>query len=217
MLRITLLSVLLSFSAFLSAQTGSLRYAISVETSDPEFQMVKAMLMNSQMEIYYSPTHTAVIMRLGTMSMTKTISDLKSKKSITIVESPMGNFFAKSTVDDNVEIDPATDIHVNLIDETKVIAGLECKKALITDSEGNQYTIWYAPSLNHPILNRFDVGKNAKIPGAMVEFEMAQEGFVMRFTLMSYSEKVDNPDAFNMNVPKDYTEISPELLQSFGF
>ena len=51
----------------------------------------------------------------------------------------------------------------------------------------------------------------------MVEFEMAQEGFVMRFTLMSYSEKVDNPDAFNMNVPKDYTEISPELLQSFGF
>ncbi len=217
MIRIALFSIFIAYCTSASSQTGSLRYAISIETSDPEMQMVKAMLMNSQMEIYFSPTHTAITMRLGMMSMTKTISDLKSKKSLTIVESPMGNFFARSIVDDRVEMDPATDMHVNLIDETKVIAGLECKKALVFDSEGNEYTIWYAPKLNIPILKRFDIGKNAKIPGAMVEFEMAQQGFVMRFTLMSYSDKLDNPDAFDMTVPQGYTEMSPELLQSFGF
>ncbi len=218
MYKSILFSILLACSALVSAQTGTLKYGISIETSDPEMQMVKAMLMNSQMELYFSPTHTCIIMRLGTFSMTKTISDMKSLKSITIVESPMGNFFANSTVDDEaVEVDPMEEMRVQLVDETKEISGLECKKALIFDQEGNEYTVWYAPKLNFPILSRFDIGKNSKIPGAMVEFELAQEGFVMRFTLMSHSDKVENPDAFDMTPPEGYTEMSPDVLQSFGF
>lgn len=217
MIRISLLSVFLSLSTLTFAQSGSMTYAISIETNDPEMQMVKAMLMNSQMEIYYSPKFTAITMRLGMMSTTRTINDLKTKKSITIVESAMGNFFAKSIMDDKVELDSADDIEVKLVDETKVIAGLECKKALVTDAEGNELTVWYAPKLNFPILNHFDIGRNAKIPGAMVEFELVQESFSMKFTLTSYTDKVENPEAFNMNVPEGYTEMSPEVLQSFGF
>jgi hypothetical protein len=217
MIRISLLSVFLSLSTLTFAQSGSMTYAISVETNDPEMQMVKAMLMNSQMEIYFSPMFTAITMRLGMMSTTKTVSDLKAKKSVTIVESAMGNFFAKSIMDDKVELDSADDIEVKLVDETKVIAGLECKKALVTDAEGNELTVWYAPKLNFPILNRFDIAKNAKIPGAMVEFELAQQSFSMKFTLISYSDKIENQDVFNMTIPEGYTEMSPEVLQSYGF
>jgi hypothetical protein len=217
MMRFPLIVLFLSFTTLAHAQSGTLRYGITVDVSDPEMQMVKALLMNSEMEIFYSPTYTAITMRLGMMSTTKTISDLKSKKSLTIVESMMGNFFAKSITDDKVELDPATDMQVQLVNETRIISGLECKKALITDTEGNDYTIWYAPKLNFPVLNRFDIGKNAKIPGAMVEFELMQAGFSMKFTLLSYSDKVDDPNAFNMTVPEGYTEMSPEVLQSFGF
>lgn len=217
MIRICLLTVLLAFNTFLNAQSGSLKYAVSIETSDPEMQMLKAMLLNSQMEIYYSPSHTAMVMRLGTMSMTKTVSELKTKKTLTIVESPMGNFFANSIMEEFVDADPNSDLRVTLVDETKKIAGLDCKKALIFDQEGNQYTVWYAPQLNMPVLSRFDIGKNPKIPGAMAEFEMIQEGFVMRFTLMSYSDKVDNPNAFDMSTPEGYTEMSADVLKQFGF
>lgn len=217
MIRIAFLSVFISLSTMITAQSGALTYAITIETDDPEMQMVKAMLMNSQMEIYYSPKHTAITMRLGMMSATRTVSDLKAKKSVTIVESAMGNFFAKSTIDDKVDLDPADDIEVKLVNETKVIAGLECKKALVTDSDGNEYTIWYAPKLNFPILNRFDIAKNAKIPGAMVEFELAQQSFSMKFTLISYKDKIENQEVFNMSIPEGYTEMSPEVLQSFGF
>ena len=216
MKTIYLLALSITLSLFSNAQTGTLKYAISIETSDPEMQMLKAMLMNSQMEIYYSPTHTAMLMRLGTMSMTKTISDLKSKKTLTIVESPRGNYFANSTIDENVVEEPASDLRVTLVNETKKIAGLDCKKALLFDKEGNEYTIWYVPQLNFTILSNFDIGKNSKIPGAMAEFEMIQEGFIMRFTLMSYSDKVDNPNAFDMTAPDGYTEMSAEVLKQFG-
>jgi hypothetical protein len=217
MIRVFLLSTFLSLSAFSYGQSGTLKYAISIETSDPEMQMLKAVLLNSTMEIYFSPSHTALTLRLGTISMSKTVTDLKAKKSLIIVESQMGNFFANSSLEENVEVDPYADMIVNLVNETKIIAGLECKKALIIDAEGNESTVWYAPKLNFPILNRFDIGKNAKIPGAMVEFEMAQQGFVMKFSLMSYSDKVDNPDAFNMKAPEGYTEMAPEYLKQFGF
>jgi branched-subunit amino acid aminotransferase/4-amino-4-deoxychorismate lyase len=48
----------------------------------------------------------------------------------------MGNYFANSTIDENVEEEPASDLRVTLVNETKKIAGLDCKKALLFDKEG---------------------------------------------------------------------------------
>ena len=102
------------------------------------------------------------------------------------------------------------------IEPKKVTQFKDGLKVLFFDKEGNEYTIWYVPQLNFPILSNFDIGKNSKIPGAMAEFEMIQEGFIMRFTLMSYSDKVDNPNAFDMTAPDGYTEMSAEVLKQFG-
>jgi len=204
-------------TSVLFGQSGTLKYKIDFLTADPEMAEVQSMLAGSTMELYFNENHTSTIMRLGTLSTTITIVNLETKKSLTIVESMMGNFFGFSNLADESLEPPASNLRVQLTEETRVIAGIECKKALLFDSEGNEFAVWYSPILNFPILSRFDIGQHSSIPGAMVEFEMKQEKFIMRFTLASFSDKIENANVFVMAAPVGFVEMSAEFLQSFGF
>ena len=104
---------------------------------------------------------------------------------------------------------------VKLADDTKKIAGFNCKKAIVTikDKEGKDITIniWYTKEITAP--NSIRTGSSFDgVDGFLMEFETAMDQFTMKLTCKSVEEtKVD--DAM-FTIPDGYTMTTMEELRN---
>ena len=104
------------------------------------------------------------------------------------------------------------ELDVELVDETKEVAGFTCKKAIIYDAAGNENIFWYTEEIKAPE----NGGKYFKegIPGMALEFSVVNPQFTMTFSATEFSKKVKNPkEKFSMEIPEGFTEKSFEDLQ----
>ncbi len=106
---------------------------------------------------------------------------------------------------------------VKVTDETRVIAGYTCKKAIVTvDDKGQktEYEAWFTSELG-PRQANFDNALYKDVDGVLMEFTMKTAQFTMKFTATSVEKKSISSKDFE--IPEGYTITTKEELKSkFG-
>ncbi len=194
---------------------GIITYKISYNMPDMDPQM--ASMMPKIMTYYIS----------GNMSKTEISSSMF--KNIHIIDAEnqivydlydmMGQKFytkeGKEEIEDQIakEDEPT----LKFVDETKEIAGYECKKVIITiEEEGKSMTfnVYYAPKLGSKALN-FNNSMFKDIDGALMEFEIIEGMGNMKMEAISVEKKKLKDSDFE--IPEGYKETTKdEMRQNFG-
>ncbi len=110
------------------------------------------------------------------------------------------------------------DVSVEIKDETKEIAGYECKKAVITVNESGEdmiFTVYFSEEIGSPSMN-FDNPYFKEVPGAMLEFEI-ETGQGMRMKMEATSVDKKNVSDSEFEVPEGYVKkTAAEIKQMYG-
>lgn len=197
---------------------GHVTYKIDISTENPDMEMVVGMMQGSTLDIYFKEKMTRAEMKMGSMMNMTTISDEKSGKILMLMSGMIGKK-AISTSAEELEGDAAKEkpkYDVELVDETKEIAGYKCKKAILTDEEGNETVFWYTEEIEASKKGQSYLNEN--VPGYPMQYEINNGGLVMGMTVTNISKELSKNDLklFEMKIPEGYTEMTMEELQQMG-
>jgi hypothetical protein len=152
------------------------------------------------------------------MGNTVEISDYATKTKTALLDM-MGQKFAIVSTWEEIQKDMELESKgtIQLTDETKKVAGYNCKKAIVTvDDKGTKYTfdVYYSGELG-PRGANFDNPVYKDIDGVLLEFSMKTPQFTMKFTAATIEKKSISSKDFD--IPSDYTLTTKEELRSkFG-
>ena len=117
------------------------------------------------------------------------------------------NEIKKEIEDYKIEIKPT--------DETKIIAGYNCKKSIVhyKDDSSPDFDIYYTKELN--IVNPNFANPFYTIDGVLMEYQMKKFGLEMKFVAKKVTKETVEDATFQ--VPDDYKKISQkEMNELFG-
>jgi len=108
------------------------------------------------------------------------------------------------------------DSHIDLVNETKIIAGISCKKAVVTltprdPSEGEEsiFDVFYAPGIGDDNIN--DGSEFAGIPGMLLQFQSNNSGMIIKF--VATEVKPGGVKDTDFLLPSDYKVVAPADLE----
>ncbi|MBL4706842.1 MAG: DUF4412 domain-containing protein [Flavobacteriales bacterium] len=132
------------------------------------------------------------------------LSNSESGETITLINMMGKKYALKSNTNDTKEDNKP---EVELIDETKEVLGYKCKKAIVTDKEGNETEIYYSEELNNINFS----GNVEEINGFPMQTSISQDMFTMIQTVSSIDKK--KTKKIKLEIPSDYTLTTVEELQ----
>lgn len=197
---------------------GHVTYKIDISTENPDMEMVVGMMQGSTLDIYFKEKMTRAEMKMGSMMNMTTISDEKSGEILMLMSGMIGKK-AISTTSKELEGDVAKEkpkYDVELVDETKEIAGYKCKKAILTDEEGNETVFWYTEEIEASKKGQSYLNEN--VPGYPMQYQINNGGLVMDMTVTNIAKELSKSDLklFDMKIPEGYAEMTMEELQQMG-
>lgn len=192
---------------------GKVVYDVTFEGEEIN-PMVKAMLP-SEVVTYFGDNKTCMVISMGmNMMETKLVSDASSYKYTTMVAA-MGKKIAmildKAQVDKNY-LD-RVDLKVVHTNEVKEIAGMQCKKATVTDSTDHTYDVYYTEDL--AISNPNWSSPFRDIDGLLMEYSIQVGGMKMNLKAKEIVNIEQDPEIFK--VPNDYEIVTDPNAFRFGF
>lgn len=174
---------------------GSITYDMKMEGLPPE----QAAMMGD-MELKSSFKNGKALVEMNSMMFTN-ITAINDDGMIMLIES-MGNKMAvkqtKAEMEKAAEKEKVADPKIEYLNETKTIAGYECKKAVVTvvgkDKKEEKMDIWYSDKFDNP--NKDGKGRGQSFlkgfKGLPFEYTMAQGP--MKFTMIAKSVSTDPID-----------------------
>ncbi len=210
-----LVGALTVFQIHAQISEGHINYKIDMTTDDPQMQMMAGMLQGSTLDIYFKEKMARTEMKMGTMMTTVNIINEPTGEMLMLMSGMMGKKAIKSNLKDSDTVAQPTS-EVTLVDETKEIIGFKCKKAIITDEEGNEMVTWYTTDF---VVVKKGIGfMNDQIPGVPLEFDINRNGLKMNMSATKVDKKLDKKaiSLFDMKIPDGYTETTMEELQMMG-
>lgn len=197
---------------------GHVKYKIEVSTENPDMEMVVGMMQGSTLDIYFKEKMTRAEMKMGSMMNITTISDEKSGEILMLMSGMIGKKAISTSTEElqgETQAEKPT-YEVELVDETKEIAGYTCKKAILTDEDGNENVFWYTEEIE--VSKKGQNYLNENVPGYPMQYEINNNGFVMGMTVTEIKEELSKAELklFNMDIPDGYTEMTMEELQQMG-
>jgi Domain of unknown function (DUF4412) len=185
---------------------GKIVYEITYPDMEMDAQM--AAMMPSQSIVYiksnWSRTETAVGMGISSV----TIMNSKTNEIIALMDM-MGTKTATIMKDDvpakGKDKSTSSGMTFKLVNETKEIAGLVCKKAIMNSGDGDDFEMYYTDAIN----SKSQFSKQWKdFKGFPMEYVISSSGFNMKMTAKSVSAEKVNDDFFK--VPSDYKILTQE-------
>jgi hypothetical protein len=146
------------------------------------------------------------------------ITDYNDKTKVALINM-MGQKYAikQTTAEIEKEMAQSGTTTVELSEETKVIAGYTCKKAIISvndDGVKSTFEVFYSSELGSKMAN-FDNPQYKDIDGVLLEFLLKNRDVNMKFTATSVEKK--SLPANDFEIPSDYTLTTQDELKSkFG-
>ena len=204
---------------FAQLKEGHIAYKIETTTDNPEMQMAVGMMQGSTMEVYFKDKFTRGEFKMGTMMTMTTVSNETTGDVLMLMSGMMGQTAIKSNSNETAKdtvLNKKPNVDVTLTNETKVIEGYNCKKALITDEEGTVSTFWYTDEISAAKKGQSYLSED--IPGFPMQFEMNKSGMKMTMTVTKVDTKLSGKtsDLFNMTIPEGYTEMSLDQMKQMG-
>jgi GLPGLI family protein len=187
-------------------------------TSDnPDMQMAVSMMQGSTLDVYFKEKQTRAEMKMGAMMNMTTISNENNGEMLMLMSGMVGQNAIKSNLKelDSAQAEkPKTE--VTLENETKVIEGYTCKKAIVTDEEGTESVFWYTEEIS--VAKKGQNYLNESVPGFPMQSEINNNGLKMIMTVTKVDKKLDKKasELFDMTIPSGYKEMTMEQLKSMG-
>lgn len=204
---------LFSFQTFAKEFKGVITYKITIEGSGVTDEMKNMMPKTMTMTILGNKARSEMVMSMG---KTVSITDGDTKETITLMDMMGQKIAVKSNYDEiKAELAKSPNVKVEITSETKDILGYTCKKAIVTNKDDNtEINVYFTEELGSNALN-FDNPQFKDINGAMLEFEIPNEQFSMKFTAVSVEKKSVSADEFT--IPEGYQIKTKEEMQGmFG-
>lgn len=195
---------------------GHVSYKIDCVSDNPDMQMAVTMLQGSTMEIYFTEGLTRSEMKMGTMMNISTLTNEKSGDFLMLMSGMVGKNAVLTTLDEmNKEKEETPEMEVTLVDETKVIMGYVCKKAIITAEDGSESVFWYTEEIK--VASKGQSYLNEKVPGFPLEYEINNAGLKMVLTVTTIEKKIKKAgDLFDFKIPEGYKKMTLEQLKGMG-
>lgn len=115
-----------------------------------------------------------------------TIHEAKSGNAVILKEFSGQKLMITLTKDDWLAKNKGyADIHFELIDETKTIAGFACKKAIAKMADGKSFVVYYTPDL--VVANKEYDPTFSNLPGLAMQYEIESGKMKFKYTLTKIS------------------------------
>lgn len=206
------LSVIIVCAQSTKSFEGIIKYNVSFEDSGLP-AMALSMLKGAGMDVYIKEYKQRIDVNM-VMQSTSSLIDNKNGSMITLMD-VMGQKYLIRMDEAAVkkEQENMPDPEIKYTDETKVIAGYTCKKAIVNIANAGaglvNAVVFYTDEI--PVSAVKPVYKGLK--GFPLEYSVDMGGIQMKFVASSVSTENVADDKFD--VPKEgYTETTPEALQN---
>ncbi|PCJ85477.1 MAG: hypothetical protein COA57_07635 [Flavobacteriales bacterium] len=199
------------FSGFSqNAFEGKVILGMNYDQLPEGLEMMSAMLPDESV-LYIKDDYTRAEQSIGMLGTQIVITDTKEEK-VTMLYDMLGQKYAViMSVDDLAEKEKPGKQKIEYINESKKVAGYNCKKAEISyDDDDGILTVWYTEDIPAASSNKFE-GLN----GFPLEYEVSKQEMKITITAKEISkEKV--PSSY-FQVPDGYKTITQEEMQQmFG-
>ena len=211
-----IIAVALPMSAVAQLSEGHLSYKLNFTSSDPQMSQMTGMLDGSTMDVYFKGQAARSEMKMGTIMTVTTIATEANDNILMLMDGMVGKKAILQSMEEmNEQEEEQPDYEVEITDETKKILDYTCQKAIFTDEEGNEMTMWFTKDI---VINKKGQRyMSEKIEGVPLEFEMKQNGMTMKFTATQVEDKLTaKNDYFNQEVPAGYELMDKEALKKMG-
>ena len=176
---------------------GTIVYNLSVITTSKEPEM--ADIFDGATLNVYLKTNQALSELKSVLLNQTIIYDGKNASATILKESGDQKFIINLTADNWMHYNRKYDgVAYTYTDETKMVAGFPCKKAVGTLKDGTQFTVFYATSLT-PAVKGYDYQFKG-LPGMALEYEV-QNG-TMKVTYTAAKVTFSPVPAFKFDIPK---------------
>lgn len=191
---------------------GKVIYDVTFE-GDEINPMIKA-LLPSEVITYFGNDRTCMVIAMGMNIMeTKLISDAENMKYTTLV-SAMGKKIAMIMNKQEVEENFLDRVKLKMVhtSEEKIIAGVSCKKVMVTDSTDNTYPVYYTDEIS--VENPNWSTPFREIDGLLMEYSINISGMTMNLVAKEIQNSKNELSFYE--IPEDFEIIEdPEEIKSF--
>ncbi len=182
---------------------GSITYNMTIEGMPPE---QAAMMGDMEMKITFKDNKSLMEVSSMMFSNQTTFDD---KGSVSLIES-MGNKMAVKQTKDEMDKEEAKqkekspDPKIEYTNETKTIAGYECKKAIVTmigkDKKEEVKDVWYSDKFNYLDKDGKTKGEIKGLKGIPFEYVSTRMGFKSKLLVKEVSVDPVNDEKFNLSI-----------------
>lgn len=213
------MTILTSVMSFAQLKEGHISYDIEVSSDDEDMAMAVMMFNGSSMDLYFSDDKARTEMDMGAMMSMSTLIDNATGEVLILMGGMLGDKAVLTTSEEMKvnEEEEDTGYKVKLTKEKKTIAGYKCKKAIVTDSEGNEMEYWYTEDIK--TISTDKKSAISQLPGLALEYSTNQQGMQMLFTVTKVETSLDKETIstkFSMEIPEGYEEMTYEEFGSMG-
>lgn len=211
----TIVSVTMSFAQLKEAHVA---YSIDMSSDNPEMEAAITMFDGSSFDLYLGEEIARTELNFGAIMSLSTIANNETDEVLILMGGMMGNKAVSTSTDEmKVDDDNAPEITVTITDDEKQILNYACKKAIITDIDGNEMVFWFTESISPNIIDKS--APISMLPGLALEYSIDQSGMLMTFTANKVETEIDEQtknNKFNLAIPDGFDEITYEEFASMG-
>jgi GLPGLI family protein len=197
---------------------GHISYKIDMTSDNPDMQSALSMMQGSLLEVYFMGQATRAEMKMGSMMNVTSITNERSGDVLMLMSGMIGFNAVKTTLRElEAQSQEAPKVEISLTGEKKEILGFVCKKAILTDEQGNESTFWYTEDIIASKKGQNYL--NDKVPGFPLEYDINNSGFKMTMiasSVVKTLKKNERNELFNLTVPEGYKEMTLEDLKKMG-
>ena len=190
-LKISLLTVSIFFAANTFAQKqltdATIVYNLAIETRNGEKQLSNG-LNGAVLTLFLSKdkSKTEMVSVPGTET---NVYDAKAGKGFILKEFSAQKLMITTSAENWAQKNQNIKKQVFTTDESSTtIAGYKCKKAVTTNADGKNYTVYYDPTVT--MANKSYNNAFPQIVGLPVQFELSSGNLVFKYTLSTYTTDV---------------------------
>ncbi|NVK65247.1 MAG: DUF4412 domain-containing protein [Flavobacteriales bacterium] len=213
------MTIVTSVMSFAQMKKGHIIYDIEMTSDDPDIAMAVMMFSGSKMNLYFGDNKARTDLDMGSVISMTTVVDNDTEEILILMGGMMGekavltNSEEMEADQEEVEEEPT----VKLTNETKEIAGYNCKKAVIIDADGNEMEYWYTEEIES--ISTDQKAAISKLPGLALEYAVDREGMMMSFKASTVETTLDKKtikEKLSLEIPEGYEEMTYDEFTSMG-
>lgn len=203
-----------SLSSVAQITQGRASYDLVFSSDDPQTSAYVSQMEGSTLELYFYGEKTRSEMYMGEFMTTIDIMDKSQDTTLTLLDGMMGKIAMKTTendLDDEQKL-AMSERQIELVEGSKEIMGYNCKKAIVTTTDGNESTIWYTPEIvpNH----REGQFLMDEIPGLPLEMTSNWGNMSITCVAFEFNKKLKKPEKlFDNSIPEGFTLRTAEEMK----